>query len=74
MFLIVIILAFVLASILPNKNAAALHHIEVPLTDILAAVGPTIVTAAVNVVILEFAFINGAVCPAEDSLALLFTI
>jgi hypothetical protein len=70
----VIVLALVFAAVLPDKNTAALHHVEMPLTDVLAAVGPTIVSAAVNIVILKFSLINGAVGPAEDALALLFAI
>ncbi len=69
-----IVLTLVFAAIAPEENASALHHIEMPVTDVLTSISPTIVASPMNVVVLELALVDGAVGPPEDTLSLLFAI
>jgi hypothetical protein len=72
--LIVIVLTLVFTAIAPEENTTSLHHIKMPLTNILTSIGPAIVTFAVNVVVQEFALVYGSIGPPEHALTLLFAV
>ena len=73
-FLVILVLADVLPSIIPRKHPMTIHPVINPDSVKNTTISPNVLATAVNVVVYKVAFERALVCPDELAFALLFTI
>ena len=72
MLLIIFVIADVFTAVTPSEHTLAFHSVVNPVTVKDATVGPDILAAPVNIVIVKGAFIRALVSPHKFTFAVLF--
>jgi len=74
LFLVITVLAFVAAAIVPCEDTVTVHFVILPGTVVLATIRPGVLARAFNVVVSKLTSVGGSVSPVELSLTVLLSI